>query len=339
MFESQASGAQMWWHFAPDPALEYIEVRHFDGTIARYDSTELAMNRQGSTTPGRWWRLTSVLDPYDNLTAYTYSGVRLQKITYPNGLEAHWNWTPTWRTNWPADHTAIEVTYKQNGTVLPGLAWSMLFENVTEASGRKRRYFDGRMVAHFAQPSSVIDDPATGQLYDTATAQDVVEVTEFVYGTGVSAEDVVQVQKYWEPVSTANAPSSASRTTTLTTTYYQTGASLNNVESQTYNLLGQTTTYTYDVAAATYPAGALPAGVTLSTISIDGPNGDREIREFDAASGRVYRTIVDPGSDGRPRAAEGDPGIAGYPYSAEPERIAIDQYFDTTCVCQKPIKT
>lgn len=338
VFESTRSGSQMWWHFATDPQ-EFIEVRHFDGTIARYDYTSATVTRPDTTAVGRFWQLTSVLDPYDNKTTYSYTNTRLNTVTYPNGLEAHWNWFPSWISNWGAGHSGIEVTYEHNGAVLPGLNWAMVFEDVLEG-GINHRWFNGLMVARFAQAATMVDDAAPGQLYDIATASSKVEVTEFVYGTGVSEHDVVQVQKYWWPAGQAPAPAPTAtypRIPTLSTTYYQVGPNINKVESQTHDQLGLTTQYAYDTDGPTY-AGTLPSGASLSTTRITGPHGDSEIREFDPVSGRVYRTIIDPGTDGRPRAAEGNFGIAGYPFAEEPERMAIDQHFNGTCVCQKPIK-
>lgn len=333
VFASERSPAQMWVSTPIGSPTQTVEVRHSDGTIASYRKTASTFRDIEQNRVGEWWELAWTRDAFDNQTTYTYGTYgELQRVDYPDGLVEKWNYKPSWVSGW-SNCTAIEVTYEDSSaaTVVPGFA--MVFADVVEG-GETHRYFDGKMIAYIAQPAPKVDDAASGQLFDVATSQDVREITEFVYGTGANEHDVVAVKKRWYAGSgypSATQVAALSSETTLETVY-ETGTGRVSQHTVAPASLGLITQYRYDEFVATYDLATTPP---LSTVTIEGPDHNKEIREFDPVTGRVYKTIVDPGPNGKPRQAEGQFGSIAF--SPEPDRMAVAFLFDDTCVCQKPI--
>jgi hypothetical protein len=284
VFSSEKSGAQLWWHYPFDLNNNppYIEVKHTDGTIARY---ELASGPGGpffrdseTTATADYWQLKWTRDAYDNKTEYFYASGRLDHIAYPNGLVETWNWTPSWVTaNFGAGHSGLEVTYSSVATgALPDLAWYMAFENIGTAA-----HFRGKVRYYFAQASKYVADAQTGSLYDVSAPTNAHLVTEFCYGTGANANDVTLIQKFRHPVggAPAPAPSGADVRAVLETTYVALGLHEGKVASQTLLQFGGVmTTYEYDPSsfAPTYPY-SLPQGGPLHTFKMTSSDGRSQV--------------------------------------------------------------
>lgn len=115
---SNNSGAQLWWHkpITPNTPGSYIEVRHWDGTVATYVRLPgIGVERLDASgavvREGDVWKLDKTTDPFDNVTQYTYdqSG-QLVLVSYPNGIFAHWNWSQRGRTTGPDARESRSVT-------------------------------------------------------------------------------------------------------------------------------------------------------------------------------------------------------------------------------------
>jgi RHS repeat-associated protein len=339
-FKSQQSGAQMWWHGfeSQTPQVpEFIEVKHWDGTIARYlkkSGAEIRkINKTGDVLrKGDYWQLQWVRDPFDNITTYTYDAhLRLTKISYPDGVEEHWNWTPAWASDWGTNCKAIEISYTVNATTAVGAPWAMVFEG---------QYYAGKLKAIIHPEAPFVPEPGTGAVYDVAAQVNARLVTKYYYGDPgtPNANRVLKVAKYWLPHD-SNGPQatgswSHGEVEIEQVTYNVDGKVQTRLDTQ----MGLMTSFTYGVDPVTYPA--VPSGVTLTTSRQTNADGSYVISEFDPATLRVYRTIANPGPAGRPRgpspAGEGTYGIAGA--LDEPDARYTDYYFDASCTCQKPIR-
>ena len=225
VFDSQRTGAELWWFHATHPTDQYAEVRHYDGTIERYEPTPLPFVDGARGLTGQYWELAWVRDPFDNQTDYVYDGQHvLQRVEYPGGLVEHWNWSPAWlATYWPTQHSALEIWFEDTAGQqdLSSLTYAMVFENDGQVT-----HFGGRMVAHFAQRVPVVATPAAGQVYDVATSRLTVEATVFVYETAPAGDyRVAEVHKHWvpvlanDPVTEAFAPPSGVPVPVVQTTY------------------------------------------------------------------------------------------------------------------------
>jgi len=51
---------------------------------------------------------------YPGWTTYDAAG-RLTRISYPNGVHAHWNWAPAWVPNW-SNASGIEIRHTASST-------------------------------------------------------------------------------------------------------------------------------------------------------------------------------------------------------------------------------
>lgn len=347
---SNRSGAQLWWHLpnphgTPHPD-SFIEVRHWDGTVARYElKPDMVVHRFGGDQVrlGKVWQLKKTTDPYDNVTLYTYDPAgRLTRVSYPNGVYAHWNWNPSWTANWGTGHSGIEIRHSTSdlAPAWPGSAGAedpphedstfFVFKDIDGKS-----HFAGKLVAAIGQRSSHVAQPSAGQTYDVSAEFVGHRATQFVYGsTGAASNQILQLRTYWQSAVSGVRPPSVA-ITVLENTY-----SGRKVVAQVQPHLGPIGTSgpsglltSYDYTGA---PTATPAGVTLVTQKVTNPDQSETITEYDPTNLRVYRTRKLPGANGRPRNAEGLGLLTGA--LVEPEEVVIDFTYDATCVCQKPIR-
>ncbi|MBL8738503.1 MAG: hypothetical protein JNL12_18895 [Planctomycetes bacterium] len=344
---SNRSGAQLWWHYpiTDNAPLSEIEVRHWDGTVATYTRlSTIRVNRLDSsgspTREGDVWKLHKTTDPFDNITTYHYDQrSQLVRISYPNGIHAHWNWIPAWKDNW-SGCSGIEIRHTTSSTPP---TWGdqyadphedstfLVFENLSST----QTHFAGKLIASFGERSSYVPAPAANQVFDVGGEVDGHKVTEFVYGTGgATSTQISEVRQYWHQRATPIAPRTVGtgdgRVTVLQNTY-----SLGQVIAQFQPHLGKfgiLTQFHYSTSPTVTP----PAGVSLATQHVVHPDLTESIIEFDPTNHRVYRERKLPGANGRPRNAEGLGALSGA--LVEPDEIVTDSTYDATCVCQKPIK-
>lgn len=348
VFPSRKSGAQLWWHapLSEVPALapEYIEVKHFDGTIARFEKVTLGGQlQQISYAPsgapsrvGQRWRLAWVQDPFGNNTVYEYENTngRLERVIHPNGIEEVWNWAPAWAgpgTPWGANSSGLEISYHRSSggtSVAVGAPLRMVFENTS--TNQSLTHFAGDLIAYSGQPQNFVEKPTgTSAVYDLATDQRKHKVTLIEYArSGPDVGQIVRISHYWQGVGSLTPPASPSDLHTSDVYSYLGG----KVQSHTNYLTGLTTTYSYNADLPTYP-GTTPG--TLSTTRETRQDGSFTVSEYDPVSRRVYRVYSGPGPAGKPRAGELPPGAGAI---GEPDFAVVDRFYDATCVCQKPIR-
>jgi YD repeat-containing protein len=145
---SNLSGAQLYRFFPQSLAAaaapqHYVEVRHVDGTVARFDRfTAYLPNNPHSAR--RVFRLTRLVDPFDNVATFTYDALnRLTRIDFPSGLSQRWNWAPNWPGFVPGNQ--LEITYAQGVVSSPELAARRPRSRArSSTSGRLRRAGWGR---------------------------------------------------------------------------------------------------------------------------------------------------------------------------------------------------
>lgn len=318
-FRSNKSGAELWWHYNRNLEQEYIEIKHVDGTVARYTNTGI----ENAEAKLQWWQLNWVKDPFDNKTTYHYyTDRRLRCIEYATGIYEHWNWSPDWLSAWTG-HRGIEATYSTssaaNPSELPHLTWYMVFED----GGTNEYFFAGRLKRVYTQASKYVPDAAANALYDISQEGLGHIVTEFHYGgNGGESNDVTSVLQFREPF-VPPAPSTPDPDATeIIRTYYSNNKVASHVAVQ---LGGATTQYVYDQQTT-----RTVQGVSLSCTKVINPDGHPTYFEFDTLTERLYRRRSEPA--GSPRTGDPDGPV-------EPEKLWTDYYYDATCVCQKPSMT
>lgn len=326
VFSSDKSGAQLWLHNHLSPIkAPYLEIKHVDGSIAHFD-----LFQQGDP---RWqtFQLTSVTDPYDNRVDLVYDqNAKLQRIDYPNGIRATWNWTPSWNGNWPG-HACVEVTYAQvvgsTQTPMPNLTWGIVYhapagQAFSVRSGLRRLYLPaGRFFA-----GAMLD--ATGAV-----------------ATGLPTYDFTFDQA---PMPHMIA-GSCGRTSKVGDVNPMPAGPFRQVFSMVYDAQSRVTEMRKTVAAIqnaarrfdyTRPPTRTAQGVTLATVWETDALGNERGLEWDPATGRSYRyteRAVDNYS-GRPRAWDPDNQNLGSNARPEPRELITDSYYDQTCTCSKPVK-
>ncbi|MEO6593899.1 MAG: hypothetical protein ABIP94_04010, partial [Planctomycetota bacterium] len=335
---NQLSGAQLW----PFPG--YIEVRHVDGSIARFDSFNPYTQLYTPSPSRTLWRLTWVRDPYDNQTNYVYNSFhQLVEIRFPSGLTQHLDYSPSWA--W-SGVDCLEIRYTQNGSTPPEAAartWGLVFAGVSP--GNNRRYFGGRLYRAYSAPRAMLADLSTQGYYTNSPGSQVTGqvVHEFVYDSIANPPALREYQRVHTGVlfaQTLTTPIDLQDRLILETAFASVGA------SNAGCVVSQIRSMTAEMLTVTYPAGNWYAAPVSSMAGIEVANSSGTTRryEFDTKSGRLITIITTPslGFEGRPRAnhvTSENSGIAGVAATdVEPTSIIIHNIYDSTCVCQKPIK-
>ena len=333
VFPSYQSGSQLWWHGfqSTSPEVpEYIEVKDWDGSIAYYTKAGVQFIEYDATGTearrGDYWQLRWEVDPFDNKTSYVYgTHGELVRVSYPNGVDEVWNWSPSWIGTW-AGCSGIEVSYVLTGTTTSAApSWAMVFENIAS----NKTHFAGRWRAVIGQESPVVEAPSATAVYDTSSAPLLQSVLEWIYvgGTGPDKDRTKELHHYNLPAGVKSGLVIADPLRVIIETYTYSNSKLATRLDGRLQLM---TSYSYtDVATA-------QVGVSLQTIRVTHPDGSYVIEEFDPVMNRTYRETSYPGPSGKPRAAETTFGIPDA--LTEPDAVVVDYFYDTTCVCQKPIR-
>ena len=165
IYTNNLSGAQL-WHYG-GATVPYIEIKHVDGTVARFDSFD--PYKAGYSPSGVLWRVTSVRDPYDNAATYTYTGNhRLEQIEFPSGYIQKFNYNPGW-SGWSGiGADLLEITYErkvpsQANLVLPLRTWGVAFMGTLGTSGG--RHFGKRLYRTYSATRRVLHDPPSSAPY------------------------------------------------------------------------------------------------------------------------------------------------------------------------------
>lgn len=325
VFTNQLSGAQL-WHFGT-----YIEVRHVDGSIARFDS----FDPYTSTQTGTLWRVTWVKDPYDNTATYAYDNAhRLTSIAFPSGLTQRFNYAPQW-PGWSSG-SQLQVDYEQfNGTstvALTGQSWGLAFGTAGPSGGS---HFGSCLIRTYSAPRRILND-ATGSGPYTMSGTPYV-TGQIVYELDYSSAAVTESQSVHTGSAfheTLTKPSGLITMPVVTTTYNAAGQQ--RVSSQVNSITSASWTLTYGTGSRT---SDLLGVSSLSAVTVTDSLGGQRTYEHDPASGRMYSMIMTPPDDanGRPRAHDStNTGIGGASAGVEPDRIEVYNIFDSTCTCQKP---
>lgn len=343
---NQLSGAQLWWYKSAVPP--YLEVKHVDGTIARFNSFASHSSGYQSAHPNkRLWRLSWVRDPYDNQVTYQYDenyGTPLNHLTsirFPSGLSQHFTYS---MTALGGGWDSVAITYQHNlssPTEATARNWMIAFDSASGPSGG--RYFGRRLFRTYSAARSMLVDLSSPAPYTFSTSPEVSGqiVHEFSYVNSGNTRVMKQEQRVHTGVAFAG---------TLTTSgslpdksVYEAAYDANGkIVAQLRPMVGETDTYSYP--AATRTTDLLP-GTVLRAIQVTNPAGTAKRLEYDLRNGRVYSIVVTPdtGSAGRPRAAHvstENNGIGGVAASdVEPESMTLYNIFDASCVCQKPIES
>jgi RHS repeat-associated protein len=351
VYHSNLSGAQIWYYGGA--ATPYTEVKHVDGTIARFD-TFTAWTSTYTSNPANagknLWRLTQLRDPYDNTANFVWNAFnRLTEIQFPSGLKQRFNYSPSWPNwSWSGSARGFEVTYEQGSTALPALTWGLVFDGTLGTSGGT--HFGSRLARVYSTARDVLVE-ASG-LYDVGSSPpigaQVVHTFGYTTSTGELAESHT-VQTASSAFDATLSPAGAGTQLTLETTFATVGGNAGRAVAQEASMLGEVTTFSY-------PTSGFRTHDLLSTVDPTGlrgieaaePDGTVRRFEYDAISGHVYRFVTTPSNDftGRPRASHASTENSGINLSGlstaqdeiEPEYVTVDKVFDGTCTCQKPIE-
>lgn len=335
------SGAQLWRYMSASP--QYIEIKHVDGSVARFDSFQ-PYNGGYIPSTRTLWHVTQVRDPYDNIATYEYDGLyRLIHINFPSGLTQTFDYGPSWGT-WGSGYDRLEISYAQGSTALSARTWGVVFSGVTGTSGG--HHFGSRLYRTYSAQRVVLEDPTSGQPHSigsgsTVTGQVVYELTYDL--TNRILKEFQSIHTGTTFAQTLTSPSGLSTLQTLEIHYVESGT------GDAGRVLSQEDSLTGDLMTCSYPSSGfrttdLLSGTVMAGIEITDASGTIRRYEYDGPTGRIYSIITTPSDDfaGHPRAThwltENSEIGGGAETQVEPAAITIYNIFDTMCVCQKPIE-
>lgn len=342
------SGAQLWWFSAASPA--YVEIRHVDGTVARFDSFTTYISTWTPPSGTKLWRLTSVRDAYDNLASYSYDSInRLTAIQFPSGLKQHFSWSgggtgtpPSW-SGWSSSFDLLEVSYTYNTTSpteVAGRTWGIVFENNTTGSF-VQRHFGGRLYRTYSATRSVLVDLSSPGPYAIGSGSEVTGQVVHDFAYNPTSRTLTLSQKVHTGTAfhgTLSVPSDLASAAILSASYNTGGRLVELMRSMTLEGL----TFSYPTSG--FRTTDLLSGTSMAGIEVTSAEGTIRRYEYDYRSGRIYTVKTTPSNDlaGRPRATHSttvNSTIGGVRNVAfEPEWMEVYNIFDTGCVCQKPIE-
>ncbi|MFN6195717.1 MAG: hypothetical protein ACK5BN_18050, partial [Planctomycetota bacterium] len=330
------------------PVQNYLEIRHVDGTVARFDRFRFGWTQNGSAALPRWmFRLTQLRDPFDNLATFTYDGSnRLTRIDFPSGLSQHWNWNPNWQGF--AGGNRLEITYQQPGLAVAELAtrtWGLVFQPRSDAQGGN--HFGGRLWRTYSALRSVLVDPVPGVPHTIGATSEVVGqiVNEWSFAPGGSggADVLTQTQHVHAGQPFAGSLSAASGLPSQAVLETGTNPATGRIERLTRPLMAESLLFRYPAPTRTTDLLAEDVGNLRAIEVVDGAGTSRRY-EYSVPTGRLYSVLTTPENTmlGRPREqhrAGENAGIGGVANSdVEPESIEAYNVYDATCVCKKPAK-
>jgi YD repeat-containing protein len=345
IYSNNLSGAQLWYYGSA--STPYIEIKHVDGSVARFDSFN--PYRSSYTPTGTLWHVTSVIDPYDNTATYSYDAAhRLKQIRFPSTYLQKFNYAPSW-SGWGSGADLLEITYEKENPghaniTLPARTWGLAFQGTLGTSGGG--HFGKRLYRTYSAVRRVLHDPPSGAAYTWASTpyEDGQIVCDLTYDT--TARTLTEEQSVHTGTAFAATLSGSGFSTVevLETSFYGSGSSdAGRVLAQVDSLTLETFVCTYttsDVRTSDLVSGA----TDIRAIEVLDLGGTVRRYEYDYEHGHIYRVVTTPNSGalGRPRAdaVSGDnAGIGGVAASdIEPDKITVDNVYDGSCVCQQPIE-
>lgn len=343
VYTNNLSGAQLWHYQAGN----YYEVKHVDGSVARFDvfTPWTAAYASLPANAGKiMLRVTSVTDPYDNKADYVYdTQARLDEIRFPSGLTQKFEWDATWN-GWTGNaYDMLGVEYSQDrfggqGPVpLPDLTWGLVFHK----SG-SRHHFGAKLFRTYSAKRDIVDDKGSGHFASPPASTQGHVVHELIYSSATGSPDVLDE---WQRIDSGSftmqlvEPVALVDQLLLATAFDPAG----RVVSQARVMGGEALSFAYPVAGFR-TTDLLPTFSVMAGVEVTDASASTARFEFDRDSGHVYSVIFEPSDDyaGRPRkhhATAENAGIGGVATTAiEPERYEIYNKYDSTCVCQKPIE-
>lgn len=342
---NQLSGAQLWHYNPGDPITTYIEIKHVDGTIARFEAFD--PYRPTYNAPGSLWRVDKVTDPYDNVADYSYDNKhRLSKIEFPSGLTQRFDYDPSsggWGSwSWSGTQSGLQVRYEQtsNGstTALTDQTWGIVFKDSSGTS--QGTHFALRPYRFYSAVRKVQKEQLTAEQPYAASTVDGQVVHEFTYVTDLGGGSNTGLLTETNRVHTGTtfAPSLTTVTDLPDRDILETRFDITTkkVMSQDKPQVGLSIDVTYPSALRTTDLDDLPTGATLSATLVTDALGNEWRFEYHAGTGKLYSTIITPVDDanGKPRDHSGisTPEV-------EPEKIEIYRIFGSSeCTCQKPVE-
>jgi RHS repeat-associated protein len=329
VFRSDLSPATLWWH---DPQAgsegesdEHLEVRHTDGTIARFDFVESASS--SGDTYGVW-RLEQILDPYDNLVDYVYDlQGRLQKVVYPNGIEERWNHAPD-----PDDFDGwvglggtpsfLEITYVDTTlptpTAISGISMGLVFDGPGQFRSPLRRIY--------YPAESFVERGGSSAVYDLASDELVGRPAYDISWTGTG--EIAGVGQGFAITSGFPYPVSL-------------GQGVRGQLTPLYSFVyssGLLSSMTLGPRSNTYaPAPTQPTDPALARTRMIDADGNITDYDYETATNRIVRIeqSVPDNALNRPRKY-GSSGLS-LPSGAEQEPARIETVFTFgACGCEKP---
>ncbi len=303
-------------------------IQHLpDGTSIRYDRYNV------SPVYGDQFRPVWIRDAFDNLWTYQYSTgspSRLEKLTYPSGLEEHWDFDPAWAQ--VAGYSGVEITYTnvaQAGSIGAGavtasdLTWGMLFKH----SGSWTEPFNGAELFRIFHPKTpylptLADENSLYAL--TPSSEHFVE--EFEYASHGGRRRISK-QFYGRSASMTTAPL-ALKANAIWEYGVQNGRTVVN---KFIDRFGDATTYSFTVDSTNSFHEYMTVTDAYATVTE---------YKFDERY-RIVRKTVTPSADynGLPRQFDPENTALGANAIAEPTtQVWTHEYGAASCTCGGPTK-
>jgi len=199
---NQLTGAWLYLFPAAGSTPAYVEVRHVDGTVARFDSFDPYVSTWTPSGPTRkLWRLTEVRDTYDNVATYAYNTLnQLTSITFPSGISQHFAWSSSSSLSWPnwsSSDDRVEISYQYNSTSPTEVAartWGLVFQSSGSAYGG--RHFGGRLFRTYSPSrNSLAEMSSVGPYTSVSSANRAVQIVhEFAYVPASGSNPAIMVE-------------------------------------------------------------------------------------------------------------------------------------------------
>jgi RHS repeat-associated protein len=325
------SGAKL-FHYVTGtaPFTPFIEVKHPDGTIARFESFTVYTGGFNPTPGHVLWRLKTITDPFDNVATYTYDGAnRLTQIAFPSGLRQEWLYST--QDSGGFSYDIVDLRYFV-GTTQPAEASArntrIVFSRGPLPQTLGRRYFGARLYRTYAPAFPIVPDSATGPY--TQPEVTGVPVREFTYTQSPQRIEEKQIIHGGTDFPLILQPSGIDDMAVMLS------------EFSSGRLFSRTDLRTGESMAIVF--STLPSGRAVTEVTrLRTPTAGTVTRiEYDPVDGKVFLTRTTPEANfyGQPRVADASGpnlGIGGVAATAvEPDWIEIEDEFGPNCVCAKP---
>jgi RHS repeat-associated protein len=344
LYRNQLSGAELAFYTGPN----FVEVRHHDGTVARFDFFNPYKSSYNPTPARKMWRLTNLRDPYDSVATFTYNGQHwLTQITFPSQLRRIFDYAPQWPGYQGSGLNLLEIRHEVVGVSpqppeVAARRWGMVFQPSGPLVGP---WFGSRLYRTFSAVTDILQEQSAPGVYNLTPTSEIQGqvVREFVYDSTTGSSSVLM--KHFVHTGTAFDNTLATQPSVLVDLHETRFGSNQRVSAQTTSLLNRTIEFSYPVPTRTaelLPNTHLGAIEVLSRVGTVAETARRV--EFDRSSGRVYTVRTTPSNTflGRPRAndstANAPISIPSNVPSAEPDWIEVYNVYDQGCSCNKPVE-